>query len=79
MKAGFEGADVGFLEFELFLEFLVEALNGGEGDAIGVDSADSGIAFADVEGGLEILGHGADMAHGVRLGFVIPGSNRKFS
>ena len=76
-EVGLELADLGVFGFEFVLKFLVEALDGGEGDAGGVDGGDGAIVFADVERGVEVLGCGANVANGFVLGFVVPGGDGK--
>ena len=74
-EVALELADLGVFGFEFVFEFLVKALDGSESDAIGIDGGDGAVVFANVEGGVEILSGGADVADGFVLGFVVPGGD----
>lgn len=58
------------LEFRVLgcqrLDFSVQALDGGEGDAVEFEGADAGFVAARVEGGNEILGDGTEVFSGFR-------------
>ncbi len=65
-QPGGQVVDLGLLGGVLGLEglvFGVEALDGGEGDAVGVDGADGGVIVAHAKGGVEVLGGGTDVTH----------------
>src|SRR5713226_5415192 len=64
-----------FFLAQFFLQLLVQALDRGQGNAALVDIGDVPVVFADVEGGEEILRHGADVADGGHLRLIVPGSD----
>src|SRR5688572_143766 len=68
-----QGLDVRVFRLELFLELLVEALDGREGDAVGVNGRDGAVVFAKLKGSVKVLSGGADVADRGILRFVIPG------
>ncbi len=60
-------ADAVFFFGNGVFEFAIQALDGGEGDAIRVDGGNAAVALADTKRGAEILRGGADMANGFVL------------
>src|SRR5690606_3508548 len=54
------------------LVLLVESLDGGQGDAVGVYGADGGLVGAQAEGGVEILGGRPHVADGRVFDLVVP-------
>jgi len=64
---------VGTDDFRIFLlqlgfQFLIQALDGGQGHALGIGCANGLVVIAEVKSRVEILGHGAEVlaAAGIR-------------
>lgn len=68
------------LEFEqallqlgvLLHQLLIQALNGGQGHARGVDRGDALAGLAQAEGGMKILGHRTEVPHPGVVDLVAP-------
>ena len=64
-----------FSQFDVFgFHLFVEALDGGESDAIGINGCNMFVIFAHLKRGGKVLRHWAEMANGFILSLVIPGS-----
>ncbi len=55
----------------------IEGLDGGEGDAAGVQCAHVAVAVADAEGGGQVLPHRVDVPDGGTLGLKVPRRERE--
>ena len=66
------------LLFRSFEQSLMQALDGGEGDAMSIYTVDNTVIVPDSEGGSEVLRHGADVLTGVRILPIAPLLDRQF-
>ena len=73
-------AAVGLERAETFFQSDNPSVQGLEGDhhhTVGVDHVDRAIVVAQLEGGLEILGHGPEVARRGRVPLVVPRADRQ--
>ena len=62
----------GFHLGPLFIHFLIQALDGGQGDATFVHGRDVFVVRTNAKGGVEVLCHGSDVLHGTLITSVAP-------